>query len=45
MYHDLFVAEADRRSNFELQSCNKCPPRDEFKDMYEDRPVLHDIQL
>lgn len=40
MYHDLFVA--DRHPPLQLRTQ---PPRDEFKDIYEDRPVLHDIQL
>lgn len=40
MYHDLFVA--DRHPTFQFRTH---PPRDEFSDIYEDSPVLHDIQL
>ena len=42
MYHELFVA--DRQPTY-LDQFRMHPPRDEFKDVYEDTPVLHDIQL
>lgn len=40
MYHDLFVA--DRHPTFQLHAH---PPLDEFRDMYEERPVFHHIKL
>lgn len=43
MYHDLFVADR-RQQTFDIH-VHTYPPRDEFRDIYADTPVLHDIQL
>lgn len=39
MYHDLFVSEHRIVDRF----CHL--PRDEFEDLYADKPVLEDVEL